>query len=68
MEYNSHIWAGASSQALQMLDQVQRRAQKLIRDKAIADSLDSLEHRRNVGCIALFYRFFMVTVQLKSVR
>ena len=58
MEYNSHIWAGASGVSLQLLDRVQNRAKKLIGDPQIAETLDSLELRRNVGCLTLFYRYF----------
>ena len=58
MEYNSHIWAGASRISLELLDRVQRRAIKLIGDSGISSSIDSLGHRRNVGCVALFYRYF----------
>ena len=58
MEYNSHVWTGASRSSLELLDRVQRRAIKIIGDKSISDSLESLEHRRCVGSISLFYRYF----------
>ena len=58
LEYNSHIWSGASQTSLRLLDRVQHRALKLIGDGAITESIDSLEHRRNVTCLSLFYRFF----------
>ena len=58
MEYNCHIWAGASKTTLDYLDRVQNRAIKLINNAEVANTLDSLEHRRNVACITLFYRYF----------
>ena len=58
MEYNSHIWAGASSVSLQLLDRIQNRVKKLIGDPQVAETLDPLELRRNVGCLSLFYRYF----------
>ena len=58
MEYNAHIWAGASSSYLQFLDRVQDRAIRLIGDGRTASSLSSLGHRRDVGCLVLLYRYF----------
>ena len=58
MEYNSHIWAGAPKTSLELLDRVQRRAMVLIGDSRVSSSIVSLEHRRNVGCVTLFYRYF----------
>ena len=58
MEYNAHIWSGAPKTVLHILDRVQNRAIKLIGDRDIVSSIDSLEHRRNVSCLSLFYRLF----------
>ena len=58
MEYNSHVWAGAPKSILGLLDRVQERAKKLIGDSRVSNSIDSLEHRRSVGCVTLFYRYF----------
>ena len=55
MEYNSHIWAGASQSALQYLDRIQERAKQLIGDDEVSSSLSPLGHRRNVGCLTLLY-------------
>ncbi|CAH2013711.1 unnamed protein product [Acanthoscelides obtectus] len=40
-----------------MLDDVQRRAVRLIDDSSLTDSLETLSHRRSVGYLALFYRY-----------
>ena len=58
MEYNSHIWAGAPKSSLELLDRVQRRAMVMIGDSSVSNPVVSLEHRRNVGCVSLFYRYF----------
>ena len=58
MEYNSHIWAGASQSALQYLDRIQERAKRLIGDDEASSSLSPLGHRRDVGCLTLLYRYF----------
>lgn len=58
MEYNSHVWAGASKSILKLLDRVQERVKVLINDSRVSNSIDSLEHRRNVACVSLFYRYY----------
>ena len=49
MEYNSHLWAGASKSALDFVYRIQSRALKLIGDDRVASSITSLGHRRNVS-------------------
>ena len=51
MEYNCHVWAGASKSILKLLDRVQKRAKVLVNDKRVSNSIDSLEHRRNVAFV-----------------
>jgi hypothetical protein len=58
LEYNAHIWSGAPKTTLHLLDRIQKRAIKLIGDNNIAESLDSLEHRRTVSSLSVFYRYF----------
>jgi hypothetical protein len=58
LEYNSHLWIGAPPSTTLLVDRIQRRAIRLIGDSRITDKLDSLEHRRNVGALTLFYRYF----------
>ena len=58
MEYCSHIWSSAPKHTLALLDSIQRRAIRLIDDPSLTDSLQSLSHRRQVGDLSLFYRYF----------
>jgi hypothetical protein len=58
LEYNSHIWAGAPKTHLAALDRVQSRASRMITDVNISSTLDSLSHRRNVGALCVFYKYF----------
>ncbi|XP_065368895.1 uncharacterized protein LOC135961328 [Calliphora vicina] len=64
MEYNSHVWFGASKSILELLDRVQERAKVLIGDNTVSNSIDYLEHRRNVGCVSLFYRYYNEITEL----
>jgi hypothetical protein len=59
MENNSSIWAGACPTSLKFLDSVQKRAIRLINDETITSSLAPLGHRRNIGALSLFYRYFV---------
>ncbi|CAG9815454.1 unnamed protein product [Phaedon cochleariae] len=43
---------------LMLLDSIQRRAIRLVGDATLTHSLTSLEHRRKVGDLSLFYRYF----------
>lgn len=54
LEYNSHMWAGAAKLCC-CLHRVHRRAQVLVGDDESVTR--TLEHRRNVGCIVLMYRY-----------
>ena len=58
LEYCSHVWGAAPPTTLNILDSVQRRAIRLINDPALTDRLPSLAHRRAVGDLSLFYRYF----------
>jgi hypothetical protein len=59
LEYNSHIWAGASQTSLNYLDKIQKRAIRLINDETVTNSLAPLEHRRIVGALSLYYRYLV---------
>jgi len=61
MEYNSHLWAGAPPTTLEYLDKVQNRAIRLIGDSNVTASLAPLGHRRNIGALSLFYKYFVGT-------
>jgi hypothetical protein len=58
LEYCSHIWRSAPKHTLNMLDSVQRRAIRLIGNPALTCSLQSLDHRRTVADLSLFYRYY----------
>ena len=60
LEYGSHLWRGASKHSLATLDEIQKRAIKLIGDPALTDTLDTLAHRRTISALSLYY---MVSVQ-----
>ena len=57
MEYCCHIWGGAPSDALNLLDRVQNRVCNAIGEN-LASKLDSLSHRRSVASLCLFYKYF----------
>ena len=48
MEYCCHIWAGALSCNLELLDKLQKRICRIV-DPSLAASLEPLAHRRNVA-------------------
>ena len=65
MEYCCHVWAGAPSCYLELLDKLQKRIRRTV-GPALAASLEPLAHRRNVASSSLFYRYYFgVDVHLK---
>ena len=58
LEYCSHVWSSAPKHTLRPLDSIERRAIRLIGDHEWTKALDTLEHRRQVGDLTLFYRYF----------
>ena len=57
MEYCFHVWAGALSCYLELLDNLQKRICKTI-GPSLATSLEPLAHRQNVASLSLFYRYY----------
>ena len=57
MEYCCHVWAGAPSCYLELLDKVQKRICRTV-GPSLAASLEPLAHRRNVTSLSLFYRYY----------
>ena len=57
MEYCCHVWAGAPSCYLDLLDKLQKRICR-IAGPSLAVSLEPLAHRRNVVSLSLFYRYY----------
>ena len=57
MEYCCHIWAGAPSCYLELLDKLQKRICRIV-GHLLAASLELLAYRRNVASLSLFYRYY----------
>ena len=57
MEYCCHIWAGALSCYLDLLDKLQKRICRIV-GPSLAASLEPLAHRQNVASLSLFYRYY----------
>ena len=56
MEYASHVWGGSTHTAL--LNRVESKAFRLINSPPLTDCLQSVSLRRDVGSLAVFYRYF----------
>ena len=56
MEY-CHIWTGAPSCFLELLDKLQKQICRTI-GASLAVSLEALAHRRNVASLSLFFRYY----------
>ena len=61
MEYCYHVWAGACSCYLDLLDKLQKRICRIV-GLSLAASLEPLAHRRNVASLSLFYSIILVDV------
>ena len=57
MEYCCHVWAGAHSCYLELLDKPQKRICRTV-VPSLAASVKSSAHRRNVANLRLFYRYY----------
>ena len=57
MEYYCHVWAGAPSCYLELLDKLQKWICRIV-GPSLAASLEPLAHRRNVASLSLFYRYY----------
>ena len=57
MEYCFHVWAGAPSYYLKLLDKLQKQIWRSV-DPSLATSLEPLAYRRNVASLSLFYRYY----------
>ena len=58
MEYCCHVWAGAPSCYLELLEKLQKQICRTV-VLSLAASLEPLAHCRNVASLSLFYRFFL---------
>ena len=57
MEYWCHIWPGAPSCYLELLDKLQKQICRTV-GPSLAASLEPLAHCRNVASLSLFYRYY----------
>ena len=57
MEYYCHVWAGAPSCYLELLDKLQKRICRTV-GPSLAASLEPLAHCQNVASLSLFYRYY----------
>ena len=57
MEYCCHVWAGAPSCCLELLDKFQKRICRTVGPSPAA-SLEPLANRQNVDSLTLFYRYY----------
>ena len=58
MEYCSPVWGGGGGVALALLDRLQNRACRLINNPLLTSNLPSLQLRRDVASLSLFYRYY----------
>ena len=58
LEFDSHLWVGAPPSTLNLVERLQKKAFRLIGDTTITNRIDTLDHRRKVGAVTLFYRYF----------
>ena len=57
MEYYCHVWAGAPSCYLELLDQLPKRICSIV-DPSLAASLETLAQHQNVVSLSLFYKYY----------
>ena len=57
MEHCFHVWAGAPSCYLELLDKLQKRTCRTV-GPSFAASFEPLAHRPNVASLSLFYRYY----------
>ena len=57
MKYCCHVWAGAPSCYLEMLDRLQKQICRTV-GPSLAAFLEPLAHRRNITSLSLFCRYY----------
>ena len=65
MEYHCHIWVGARSCYLELLNKLQKQIRRTV-GPWLAASLEPLPHHRNVASLSLFYRYYLLLVIAKK--
>ena len=61
MEYCFHVWAGAPSCYLELLDKLQKQICRTV-GPSLAASLEPLAHHRNMASLSLFVGITLVDV------
>jgi len=64
LEYSCLSWGGANTTHLGLLDKIQERAKRIIKDRTsdLPLNLDSLQHRRDVAGLTTMYRIHLQKV------
>ena len=62
MEYCCHVWAGAPSCYLELLDKLQKRICRTV-GSSLATSLEPLAHHRNMTSVSLFCKYLVDVIQ-----
>ena len=57
MEHCCHVWAGAPSCNLELLDKLQKWMRRTV-GFSVAASLQPFAHSRNVASLSIFYRYY----------
>ena len=57
MEYCCHVWVGAPSCYLELLDKLQKQICRTV-GTSFATSLEPLAHCRNIASLSLLYRYY----------
>ena len=57
MEHWCHVWVGAPSYYLELLDKLRKRICRTV-GPSLAGSLEPLVHCRNVASLSVFYRYY----------
>ena len=57
MECCCHVWAGAQSCYLELLDKLQKQICRTV-GPSLATSLETLAHCKNVASLSFFYRYY----------
>ena len=60
MQYCCHVWAGAPSCYLELLDKLQKQICETV-SPSLATSFETLAHHQNVATLSLFYRYYFGT-------
>ena len=63
ISWDCHVWSGASSYYLELLDKLRKRTCRII-SPSLASFIEALAHRRNVASLSIRIRITLVDVHL----